>query len=115
VKGEAMLDGELGLSTKQRYWLERIRDCEESGQTTKAYAEAHSLSVKSLYRWRKRLAQCGVWSPQAVRFERVQWRAPQPISCEWRITLPNGVQVEFSGSVGGAEVSAVLTAAMRIR
>ena len=110
-----MRDGELGLSAKHQYWLDRIRDCEESGQTTKAYAQAHSLSVKSLYRWRKRLAQCGVWSPQAVRFERVQWRAPQPISCEWRITLPNGVQVEFSGAVDRAEVSAVLTAAMRIR
>ena len=110
-----MLDGELGLNAKQRYWLERIRECEESGQTTKSYAEAHSLSVKSLYRWRKRLTQCGVWSPQAVRFERVQWRAAQPISSEWRITLPNGVQVEFSGSVDGAEVSVVLTAAMGVR
>ena len=34
---------------------------------------------------------------------------------EWRITLPNGVQVEFSGSVVGAEVSRVLAAAMGIR
>jgi len=110
-----MLDGELGLSAKQRYWLERIRDCEETGQTTKAYANAHALSVTAMYTWRKRLVKRGLWPSKAERFQRVQLTGLSQSSAEWRITLPNGVQVEFSGSVDGADVSAVLTAAMRIR
>jgi hypothetical protein len=112
--GEAMLDGELGLSAKQQYWLERIRDCEESGQTTKAYADAHWLSVTAMYTWRKRLVKRGLWPSRAERFERVQLTDVGRSSCEWRIVLPNGVQVEFSGSVDGTEVSAVLSAAMRV-
>jgi hypothetical protein len=115
LTGEEMLDGELGLSAKQRYWLERIRECEESGQTTKAYADAHSLSVTAMYTWRKRLVQRGVWPSRAERFQRVQLTALARSSCEWRITLPNGVQVEFSGLADGAEVSAVLSAAMGVR
>jgi len=110
-----MLGEESGLSERQRYWLERVRECEESGQTTKAYAEAHALSTSALYTWRKRLAQRGLWPVQAGRFERVQVSALTRSVSEWRITLPNGVQVEFSGSVSGAEMSRVLVAVMGIR
>ena len=110
-----MLDTELELSAKQRHWLERIRDCEESGQTTKAYADAHSLSVTAMYTWRKRLIKRGLWPSRAERFQQVQLTELARSSAEWRITLPNGVQVEFSGSVDGAEVSAVLTAALGVR
>ncbi len=110
-----MLEGELGLSAKQQYWLERIRDCEESGQTTKAYADAHSLSVTAMYTWRKRLVKRGLWPSRAERFQRVQLTDVGSSSSDWRITLPNGVQVEFSGSVDGADISAVLSAAMGVR
>ncbi|MDH3281660.1 MAG: hypothetical protein OEQ18_11090 [Gammaproteobacteria bacterium] len=110
-----MLDGGLGQSAKQGYWLERIRECEESGQTTKAYADAHSLSVTAMYTWRKRLVKRGLWPSRSERFGRVQLTDVGRSSSEWRITLPNGVQVEFSGSVNGAEVSAVLCAAMGVR
>jgi len=109
-----MLDVESGLSERQRYWLERVQECEESGQTTKAYAEAHSLSTSALYAWRKRLAQRGVWPRRASRFERVRVTPMTRSSCEWRIVLPNGVQVEFSGSVAGTEMSRVLAAAMGV-
>ena len=109
-----MLHEELGLSERQRYWLERVRECEESGLTTKAYADAHSLSTSALYSWRKRLVQRGVWPSQASRFERIQVSTAQ-LSNGWRITLPNGVQVEFSGPVDGAQVLQVLSAAMGIR
>lgn len=103
------------LGDRQHYWLERVRECEESGLTTKAYAEAHALSTSALYTWRKRLAQRGVWPSQAGRFERVQVSALPRSSSEWRITLPNGVQVEFSGSVDGAQVLRVLAAVKGIR
>ena len=110
-----MLDEELALSERQRHWLEHVRECEESGQTTKAYAEAHSLSTSALYTWRKRLAERGLWSSRGSRFERVQVSALTRSSSEWRITLPNGVEVEFSGSVAVAEVSRVLAAVKGIR
>jgi hypothetical protein len=103
------------LSERQHYWLERVRECEESGLTTKAYAEAHALSTSALYTWRKRLSQRGVWPSRASRFERVQVSALPRSSSEWRITLPNGVQVEFSGSVDGAQVSRVLAAVKGVR
>lgn len=110
-----MLEGEPGLSERQQYWLERVRECEESGLTTKAYAEAHALSTSALYAWRKRLSQWGLWSSQASRFERVQVSTLTRSSSEWRITLPNGVQVEFCGSVDGAQLSRVLAAVKGIR
>lgn len=31
------------LTERQRYWLDHIEACERSGQTTKAYTEAHEL------------------------------------------------------------------------
>ena len=110
-----MREEEPGLSERQGYWLERVRECEESGLTTKAYAEAHALSTSALYAWRKRLTQRGLWPSPASRFERVQVSALPRSSSEWRITLPNGVQVEFSGSAAGAEVSRVLAAVMGVR
>ena len=110
-----MLGEGSALSERQRYWLEHVRDCEESGQTTKAYAEAHGLSTSLLYSWRKRLAERGLWRSRGGRFQRVQVSAPARLVNEWRITLPNGVQVAFSGPVAGAEVSTVLAAAMGIR
>ena len=110
-----MGEEEPGLSERQQCWLERVRECEESGLTTTAYAAAHSLSTSALYTWRKRLAQRGLWPSQTGRLERVQLSALPRSSSEWRITLPNGVHVEFSGSVDGPEVSRVLVAAMGIR
>ena len=110
-----MLGEESALSERQRYWLDHVRTCEESGQTTKTYAEAHGLSTSLLYSWRKRLAERGLWANRGGRFQRVQVSVPALSVCEWRITLPNGVQVAFSGPVAGAEVSLVLSAAMGIR
>jgi transposase-like protein len=110
-----MLEEEPGLSERQQYWLEWVRECEESGLTTKAYAEAHALSTSALYAWRKRLSQRGLWPSQAGRFDRIQVSTLTRSSSEWRITLPNGVQVEFCGSVDGAQVSQVLAAVKGIR
>ncbi len=110
-----MAGEELRLSERQRYWLERIRECEESGQTTKAYAEMHFLSVSALYTWRKRLVRQGVWPSRPARFDRVQVTSIERPSGEWRVCLPNGVQVEFSGLVDEAVLSTVLAAVMGIR
>jgi transposase-like protein len=40
---------------KEKYWLDHIRQAEQSGETFKRYAERHGLNLKSLYDWRSRL------------------------------------------------------------
>ncbi len=101
------------LSEPQRYWLERLRECEESGETTKAYAEARGLSVSALYTWRKRLAKRGLWPGKPRLFERVEISDGERRVADWRIVLPNGVEVVFSGSVDGRQLAMVLSAARK--
>lgn len=107
------MTSEAGLSEQQRCWLERLRECEESGQTTKAYAESRGLSVSALYTWRKRLAKRGLWPSKVGLFDRVAITGGERLPAEWRIVLPNGIEVVFSGSVDGAQLSTVLSAAAR--
>ena len=107
------------LSERQRYWLDHIESCAALGQTTKAYAESQGLSVSMVYSWRKKLAAMGMFPDRTKRrqsssFERVQVVGGQPPSGEWRIALPNGVRIGFTGTVDGRLLSTVLEAASRL-
>lgn len=42
--------------SKQALWTRRVRAFEGSGQTRRAYCERHSLAVRSLDYWRRRLS-----------------------------------------------------------
>ena len=104
------------LTERQRYWLDHLEACERSGETTKAYAEAHGLSVSMMYSWRKELTMRGVWSRRSdisrpSRFDRVEVFNEPVLSSTWQILLPNGVQIGFSGTVDEAELALVLRAA----
>ncbi len=107
------------LTERQRYWLEHVQACEESGLSSKAYAEANQLSVSMLYSWRRDLVAKGAWPSPAqlktpVGFDRVEIGAlGRPVS-EWRIVLPNGVEVGFSGGVEGSTLSSVLEVVGRL-
>lgn len=101
-----------GLTARQRYWLDCIEECDRTGQTLKAYAEEREISVTMLYSWKKQLKQKGLLPGRRSRFQRVRIAEALPPS-EWRILLPNGVQVTLSGPVDGAALSAVLDAALR--
>jgi len=98
------------LTERQRYWLEQIRACEASGLSATAYAAEQGFHVGGMYAGKKSLIKKGVLPQTAVaRFQRVQ-AAVVSADSEWRIRLPNGVSVDFSGSVNGDSLSTILNA-----
>ena len=48
------------LTAKQRYWLEHVRACAESGEVPAKYAASHDLGVRQFYSWRARLGKMGL-------------------------------------------------------
>jgi hypothetical protein len=102
------------LTERQRYWLEQIKACEASGMSASAYAAEQGFHVGGMYAGKKSLIRKGVL-PEAVRvrFQRVQ-AAVVSADREWRIRLPNGVSVEFSGAADGGSLSAILETVARL-
>ena len=107
------------LTERQRYWLDHLNACEALGETTKAYAELHGLSVSMMYSWRKELTIRGVYSrhsggTRSPRFDRVQVFDSKVPTGAWRIALPNGVQIEIYGVVDGAAQTKLFESLMRL-
>ena len=99
---------EQGLTERQQYWLGQIRSCEASGNSVAAYAAAHGIEARAMYGAKKVLVKKGVLPRmQGVRFQRAATTLRGGDS-EWRIRLPNGASVEFSGAVDGGSLSMVL-------
>jgi hypothetical protein len=48
-----------GLTRRQRYWLKHIQRAEERGETLKAYAKRHRLSIGALYHAKSQLMKFG--------------------------------------------------------
>ena len=102
------------LTERQRYWLEQIQACEASGKTVAAYAAAHGLNPQAMYAGKKALVNKGVLPrSSASRFQRAEVIDAGSV-CAWRIQLPNGVAVDFSGTVDGVALATVLTVAARL-
>ncbi len=105
---------EKRLTERQRYWLEQIKACEASGKSVATYAADHGVEARAMYGAKKTLVRKGVLPrTRGVRFQRVQTTAVT-VDQKWRIQLPNGVSVEFSGSVDGGSLSTVLTTAAHL-
>ena len=105
---------EISLTENQRHWLEHLQACEASGKGIAAYASEHGLDVKSMYAGKKVLVQKGVLPrTRRNRFQRVQVQGPVADSA-WRIQLPNGLSIAFSGTVDARTLSTVLTMAAAI-
>jgi len=99
---------EMRLTERQRYWLEQIKACVASGKSVAAYAAEHGFDARALYGAKKVLVKKGVLPrTQGVRFQRAQVVASMADS-QWRIQLPNGVSVDFSGTVDAGALSMVL-------
>jgi hypothetical protein len=102
------------LTERQRYWLEQIKACEASGMSVSAYAAEQGFHVGGMYAGKKSLIRKGVLPRAAgARFQRVQ-AEDVSVDPEWRIRLPNGVSVEFSGAVDGGSLSSVLNTVARL-
>jgi enamine deaminase RidA (YjgF/YER057c/UK114 family) len=104
-----MEDGERELTARQRYWLKHIQACEAAGMSLKAYASANGFTAGAIYAAKKVLIRKGLLPQSSSRFQRVHAPAPS-VGSEWRVELPNGTVVGFSGAVDGAALSAVLNA-----
>lgn len=109
-----MRDQDTGLTVNQRRWLEQIRECERSGETMKGYAEARGIPVTTLYSWKKKLKQKGVLADRPSGFERVVIADGARPANEWRVALPNGVEVAWTGPVDERSLAAVLHAALGV-
>ena len=102
---------EQALTDRQQYWLEHIRACEASGKGATAYAAEHGFRVGAMYAGKKALVKKGVLpGTRHSRFQRVQAEADS-VGGKWRIQLPNGVSVDFSGTVDAGSLSTVLNTA----
>ena len=99
------------LTDRQRYWLQHIRACKDSGKTIAEYAAEQGFTARSMYGGKKTLVKKGVLpGMHAARFQRVQVMEAA-ISNQWRIQLPNGVSVAFAGEVDAGSLATVLGAA----
>ena len=95
------------LTARQRHWVAHLRACSERGLTLSVYAAEQGLSAGALQQARTRLRRLGLWPVAVSGFVRVE-TAPAPVMV--RVSLPNGVVVETTGS----ELEAVLLAASRL-
>lgn len=83
---------EQALTVQQSDWLEKLKACNASGKSMKAYAASEGLSIQDLYTWKKTLVKKGVLPrSRSPRFQQVQ--IVDTIGSECRILLPNGVTV----------------------
>jgi transposase-like protein len=124
------------LTAKQRYWLEHVRACEESGQVLAKYAASHDLGVGQLYSWRTRLRKRGLLGDSASprrsgpkrgtapagrtsgkRSGKLGFTAVRVVTPEsggdLRIRFRNGILLEFASSFRGvpdAQLLAMLAA-----
>ena len=79
-----------------------------SAKSVAEYAAEHGFHVGAMYAGKKALVRKGVLArTQHSQFQRVQTEAVA-VGGEWRIQLPNGVSVDFSGTVDAGSLSTVL-------
>lgn len=106
------------LTERQQYWMEHIRACDATGQTSIDYARANGINVKSMYSARKALAEKGkLPRPQPSRFQKVQvtnGSGSSDSNSQWHVQLPNGAAVSFGGNIDAATLSLVLNTAASV-
>ena len=91
---------------RDRFWLKHDEAQRASGQDAKRYAASAGISVQAFYQARKRLRARGLLAPglakaTAPRFSKVAVTALASSAIgesHFRITLPNGAVLEWSGA-----------------
>lgn len=106
---------------RERFWLAHEEALARSGVTAKAYAAEHSLSVHALYQARKRLRAVGLLAGSTEQsrsskrgspsFSKVEVMAAARAPLQFRLSLPNGFVLEWSG---GECAETVLTLVERL-
>ena len=115
----------MGEGTKRdQFWLRHHEAQVASGGSAKVYASTHGISVQALYQSRKRLRALGLLPPgrsrtrsreAAARFSKV---AVAPVAAieppRFRIELPNGAVLEWSGAASLGPVADLLERMARL-
>ena len=102
------------LTDCQRYWLKHIQACEESGKTVAEYATGQGIEAKAMYAGKKVLVKKGILPrTHRSRFQRAQVTVLVSDSA-WRVQLPNGLSVTFSGAVDVRTLITILTTAAAV-
>jgi len=104
----------ISLTDNQRHWLAHLQACEASSKGIAAYAAEHGLDARAMYTGKKTLVKKGVLPrTRRRRFARAQVKATVTDNA-WRIGLPNGVSVAFSGAVDARTLRTVLITAAAV-
>ena len=86
------------------------------GQTAKAYAAEHDLSLPAFYQARERLRALGLLAKSRTRspsskqtdkpatFSKIELATSRSVERDFRLSLPNGVVLEWSGAALPAPV-----------
>jgi len=101
---------EASLTDHQHRILHHIRACDASGQRISEYCAEHGIKVRAMYDGRKIMANKGILPrTRPRRFQRVKvTKRGLPAVTDWRIQLPNGTSVTFSGDVDSKVLNQVL-------
>ena len=86
-------DSAKSLTDNQIRYFEHIQAAERAGQTLKAYAAEHELSLSVLYSYKAQLKKPGHIPDTQASFSRVDV-TPVSTSAPLRIRLANGILVE---------------------
>jgi hypothetical protein len=112
-KGNQRISGEL--TSRQREWLAHLKRCEASGETMKAYAKHHGLSVHAMYQAVKELRRRGALPPTThsqtddrASFVRVS-SAPSTATA-WRVRFASGAVLEGAGPLSSESLTALVEA-----
>ena len=109
-----MHDEERVLTKRQSYWLKHVRAWQASDKSIVEYSSDQDFTAQAMYAGKKELVKKGVLPRvQKPRFARAHV-VDTMTGSEWRIQLPNGVSVNFSGSIDGAVLTTVLGVAAAV-
>lgn len=95
------------------FWQAHIEAWQHSGQTLQAYAQSQGLSRSTFSRWRRRLSDpsplhSSASAPPLARVEVVTAAAP---AAPCRVSLPNGLSVDWPTDAPAERLAAILAAA----
>lgn len=99
-------DSSRSLTETQHQYLNHIQAAAAAGQTLKAYAAAHGLSVAALYSHKATLKRRGHLGGETATFARVAL-TPAAGTAPLRIHLTNGVMVEAPADMAPQQVAAL--------
>jgi hypothetical protein len=114
---------DIGLTSRQQFWLEHVEACEAAGVSMKAYAERRGLNLQSFYGWKGQLKRRGLLSPAhssaddngmlPVAF--VACPEPRVVAApSARISLANGITIEVPSGVSPEVLVRLIGAAMDV-